>query len=373
MIPDPRPRVVRDAPAGADELYRVADASLAADTGERSFRHDATLAGALRTALRRDDDWLGATLAAAPSLDIRRHLWRLAADCSSEPPGEADVGVRLFAIPVVIVTGVQDASARVTIAATLSDPIRFAACMVEHGALGGNRSFALSNVLCGADAIDIASVPALLRGATGETLTPVELAPAPLEAGPGESAHLRFIVGSALASRDAGLFSARDTGRWGRPFAKALMDELATPAVSLVALPRPPRSLLAAVMQGRAAQREIGAQLFASRALRELRAAFGEPVAVVSAHVAPDAPGGGELRLSLSSPLSPRDAQGFRCPLYDTERVEDVLATLVELLRDCRVVDVRVLDGVHADRDPVTGGRLLFKPDTAPPPGGAVH
>jgi hypothetical protein len=39
---------------------------------------------------------------------------------------------------------------------------------------------------------------------------------------------------------------------------------------------------------------------------------------------------------------------------------------LMDLLRDCRVADVRVLPGVHADRDPVTGGPLLFKA-TGPP------
>jgi hypothetical protein len=31
------------------------------------------------------------------------------------------------------------------------------------------------------------------------------------------------------------------------------------------------------------------------------------------------------------------------------------------LLRDCRIGDVRVRVGVHADLDPVTGGPLLFK------------
>jgi hypothetical protein len=30
-------------------------------------------------------------------------------------------------------------------------------------------------------------------------------------------------------------------------------------------------------------------------------------------------------------------------------------------LRDCRVTDIRVLSGVHADCDPATGVTLLFK------------
>jgi len=93
---------------------------------------------------------------------------------------------------------------------------------------------------------------------------------------------------------------------------------------------------------------------------------IGEPTAVISAHRAPDAPGGGELRLSLSSPFEPRDAEGFRCPLYPLDRAGDVVAMLVDLLRDCRVTDIRTLAGVHADRTDGTGLPLLFKPESIP-------
>ena len=109
------------------------------------------------------------------------------------------------------------------------------------------------------------------------------------------------------------------------------------------------------------------AQLFASNAVRQLRASVGEPAAVISSHRAAGAPGGGELRLSLSSPFELRDAQGFRCPVYPGERVVDVATMLVELLHDCRVTDIRAVAGVHADRDALTGGPLLFKPETIPP------
>ena len=94
---------------------------------------------------------------------------------------------------------------------------------------------------------------------------------------------------------------------------------------------------------------------------------MGEPVAVISAHRAPDAPLGGELRLSLSSPFEPREAEGFRCPLDPLDRVADVAAMLAGVLRECRVGDVRTLAGVHPDRDPATGLVLLFKPGTVPP------
>ena len=155
-------------------------------------------------------------------------------------------------------------------------------------------------------------------------------------------------------------------GKWGLPFTKALSNQIGTTKMSVLALPRAPMHLLPAVQQGRAAQREVGAQLFVSNAIRRMRAAVGEPTAVISAHRAADASGGGELRLSLSSPFEERNAEGFRCPLYPLDRAGDVATMLTLLLRDCRVTDVRVIGGVHADRDPATGMLLLFRPDTIP-------
>ena len=147
---------------------------------------------------------------------------------------------------------------------------------------------------------------------------------------------------------------------------QALAHQLHVPGVSLLALPRPPQHLVAAVQAGRAVQREVSAQVFASNAIRKLRASVGEPTAIISAHRAADAPMGGELRLSLSSAFAPREAEGFRCALYPYESVQDVTAMLTGLLRDCRVDDVRLRPGVHDDIDPVTGSPLLFKETEAP-------
>ena len=69
------------------------------------------------------------------------------------------------------------------------------------------------------------------------------------------------------------------------------------------------------------------------------------------------------MRLSLSSAFDPRQAEGFRCPLFPADAVDDVVSMLVELMRDCRVDDVQVLPGVHPDRDAATGVTLLFKSD----------
>jgi hypothetical protein len=197
--------------------------------------------------------------------------------------------------------------------------------------------------------------------------------PAPLAFGAGhENVHLRFLVGTAVAKPGADLFRDAAVGAWGMPLARELSHELSIGGGAALALPRAPQRPLPAVAQGQAARREVGAQVFASNAIRRIRAAVGEPVAVISAHRAPDAPGGGEVRLSLSSPFAPRDAEGFRCPLYPLDRAGDVATMLERLMADCRVTDVRVVAGVHPDRDPATGLTLLFKPD-APPGAEALH
>jgi hypothetical protein len=181
------------------------------------------------------------------------------------------------------------------------------------------------------------------------------------------------VVGTTLAAPEVDVLAPAGVDGWAMPFARELARQLAVPGVSVLALPRAPQSPPAALQQGRAAQREIGVQLFASNAIRKLRSAVGEPTAVISAHRSAAAPGGGELRLSLSSPFDPRQAEGFRCPLFPTDRVGDVVTMLVDLLRDCRIADVRILPGVHPDRDPQSGMPLLFKPDALAAASSSLH
>ena len=238
----------------------------------------------------------------------------------------------------------------------------------EHRALGGCETFALAGSLVAADAIDLPRLPALLAGSRigdgsdAMPLPPLELPATDLELqGAGERVFLRFVVGVAVTAAAADPLRDAEVGPWGVPFSRLLGSGLAVHGVSVLALPRPPQRLVAALRTGRAAQREVGAQIFASNAIRKLRASVGEPTAIISAHRAPDAPVGGELRVSLSSPFEPRDAEGFRCPIYPYEAVRDVAAMLVSLLTDCRVSDIRVKPGVHADVESTTGLRLLFK------------
>jgi hypothetical protein len=386
-IADPRIFTPLDAASpDAAAMYRQAEASLNAVTGQGADTADHALRAALAPRLAADGAFLARLVSNAPSVAVARHLWRLLDGlCQPAEGAPGGVAVTTFAIPVIIVAGVEGTTSGGTLPAILPESATLTAILMEHGVLAGNRTFALADTLVAADAIDIARVPEWLAWqalpdtatdppASGAGFAARVLPPAPIAVSAGrEAVSLRFIVGTALAKAGVDLLADAAVGKWGVAFTHALGRQLGAQGVSMLCLPRAPQRLLPAVQQGRVAQREVGAQIFVSNALRRLRASVGEPTAVISAHHAPDAPGGGELRLSLSSPFESRDAEGFRCPLYPLDRAADVAAALVQLLHDCRVTDIRVLAGVHPDRDAGTGLRLLFKPETIPSAIRLVH
>ena len=386
-IADPRIFAAPDAVLpDAAAMYRWAEASLNAVTGQGADTADHALRAALAPRLAADGAFLARLVSSAPSVAVARHLWRLLdALCRPAAGAAGGVAVTAFAIPVIVVAGVEGTTSGGTLPAILPEPATLTAILMEHGALAGNRTFALADALVAADAIDIARVPEWLAWqelpdtaaeppASGAGFAAHVLPPAPIAVSAGrEAVSLRFVVGTALAKAGVDLLADVTVGKWGVAFTHALGRQLGAQGVSVLCLPRAPQRLLPAVQQGRVAQREVGAQIFVSNALRRLRASVGEPTAVISAHHAPDAPGGGELRVSLSSPFEPRDAEGFRCPLYPLDRAADVAAMLVQLLDDCHVTDIRVLAGVHPDRDAGTGLRLLFKPETIPSATRLVH
>ncbi len=374
-FPDPRDFVSEAPAADVAEWYAAIGESLAADT---AVLRDA-VAAQVRPAVGRA--WLDQPLIVdnavehAPSVEIARYLWRLVdelwATAGTRP--ETDVQVTVFALPMVIVAGAE-AGREGLVDGVLRDPGRVAAILREGRALGGSETIAISRVLVPAGRLGIANLrtwdamrqlPAMDPAPPGEIDRLFETAP--LHVLPGiEQAHLRFMVGTAIAAGGRDLLAHPTVDRWGAPLTRELGAQLAAPGVSLLPLPRPPGRPLPAQHQGLVAQREIGAQLFATNAIRRFRASVGEPSAVISSHRAPDAPGGGELRLSLSSPFEPRDAEGFRCPLYAIESVGTALGMLLDLLHDCRVQDIRLLAGVHADRVAGSDMPLFFRADAIP-------
>jgi hypothetical protein len=353
----------REWPSALDAPFDDAARAIDAETQADANAHDARVREWLRAVVASGEgERLARTLADAPSPALARHLRRLLAEIEREASSSTDaLGTMLFAIPVIVVAAQEAKALPVTLDGIIPDVAALAAILRDARAFGGCETFALSSSLVGVEAIDLAALPALLAQ-TGTRSAALDLPPAPLRIeGEVERVHLRFVVGALLTPANADPLADSAIARWGMRFAQALAKALAAPNVTLLALPRPAQRLVLAVQSGRAAQREVSAQLFASNAIRRLRASYGEPTAIVSVHRAVDAPGRGELRLSLSSPFAPKAAEGFRCPLYPYETVQEVTAMLDALLRDCRVTDVRVIAGVHDDVDVVTGGRLFFK------------
>ena len=366
-IDDPR-LFTAHAEASQSPLFEMAEASLAASSITRADEIDRALVMALAHRLiAGEGSFVADLLAAAPSAPVVRHLWRRLSDAWREASRgeENSLTATLFAIPLVLVAAGKDGDGE--IAGVLVDAVRIAAILREHRALGGSETFALASPLVTSDAFDLARLPQLLawqRQAADGGVDHLDLHPTPIATKVGqEGVHLRFLAGVALAAPQADLLRETESAAGAMALAQELAHQLAGPGYSVLALPRAPQSPLAALQQGRAAQRDIGAQLFASNAIRRLRASVGEPSAVISAHRCVGAPGGGELRLSLSSPFDPRRAEGFRCPLFAGDRAVDVARMLADLMRDCRVTDVQALPGVHADRDSATGLTLLFKAD----------
>jgi hypothetical protein len=378
MLPElPDPRIIEPQPApGAAASIAAAAIAAARASLARAARHisaadDAVIDAAIDEALGDPAGVaLGALFDAAPSVDVYRHLWRRLCACAARPAARSgDLAAMLFALPLVVVTARDDGNTdALALAAQVRDPASVAGHLARHGALGVHASFAFAGALAPADAIEVAALPGLYAAARTalDGGAPLAVRGQPIVVAAQESVHLRFLVGSALVAPHARLLDAIEVGAWALPLARELSHELAVPGASVLVLPRAPAPLPQALAAGKLAQRQTSAMLFVSAAARRLRASVGEPTAIVSAHRLGD--GSGELRVSLSSPFAPRAAEGFRCPLHAFERVDDAAAMLRAVLADCRIDDVRVEPGIHADRDRDTGLTLLFKPEPATPP-----
>jgi hypothetical protein len=374
-IADPRIFAdIRDAPPADAALYALAAQSLGCATAREADSLRSRLRAALAARLRSDAASLATLLDEAPSVDVARTLWRELDIAWRDVVGADAIGVTIFALPIVVIAaGVHCAGA---LPGVIPDTGALDAVLREHGALRGNATLALANALVAPDALDFARLPDVLswHAPTGADDRIRTLAPAPIAySASQEGVHARLLVGSAIAAARADPLGAAPDRRWAIAFTRELVRQLAHPDATVLALPAPPQRPLPAVRQARTLSRDVAAQLFAANALRAIRTRSGEPIAIISAHRAADARGGGELRVSLSSPFDPRQAEGFRCALHPLERAADVARSLVSLLHDCRVADVRVLAGVHPDRSEGSSLRLLFKPDAIPTGKPSLH
>ena len=360
-LPDPRAFPIYD-DAQPKPLIDLALASLAAELGVIQEKRDTELRERLAALLfSADVSEIAQALAHAPSHAVLRHITRALASAHVEAGrarGDATLPSTVFAIPVVIVAA---NSGPVNVPGALPNVDEITALLKAGSALRGNENFVLSNALAPASAFALEKLPASLgwwSAATGAPIA-IEKASLPVPANQ-ESVFLRFLIGTALAGPSVDLLTANDTGKWGMPFTQAMAKHLGGGTLSLLAMPRPPRSPLAALMQGRAAQRDVSLQLFATNAIRKFRASVGEPEAVISAHRTAD---GGEVRLSLSNAFDEKGAEGFRAELHATDRAQDVAVLMSDLLRECNVASVTVLAEVFPDIDPESKLPMLFRAD----------
>lgn len=360
-LPDPRAFPIYGGEP-ANPLIDLALASLAAELGVIQEKRDTELRDRMASQLAANNTAdISDALTRSPSLAVQRHITRLLAGAqvaAGRERGDTALPTTVFAIPVVIVAANPTP---VNIPGALPNIDALIALMKEHGALRGNQTFALSNALAAASALTLDKLPASLDwwALDDERQVRVERAAMAVPENQ-ESVFLRFIIGTALAGPGVDLTTENDTGKWGMPFTQAFAKQLGGGSLSLLALPRPPRAPLAALFQGRAAQREVSMQLFATNAIRKFRGSVGEPEAVISAHRTET---GGEVRLSLSNPFDEKGAEGFRAELHATDRAQDVAVAMQDLLRECNVESVTVLADVFPDIDSETKLPMLFRAD----------
>jgi hypothetical protein len=217
---------------------------------------------------RRDAD-IAAALRAAPTRDAYLHLWNAVCDVAhSVDPDPAAVSTRVFALPLVIVTGSPGPA---VLPGVLPDAGAVAALFGHYGVLGKTANFGFSNALCALDTLERVQPGEVYEWTHATAAGRRELAPDPVViAGPGEEVHLRFLVGAGIVGGAEPSFveTASNIGAWGMPLTRALAAQLAQPGVEALPLPRPPLELLRAAHAGRSAQLEAAFQR-----LREQRGA----------------------------------------------------------------------------------------------------
>lgn len=348
-LPDPRCYAAAD----SNPLLKLATASIdAADATQRI-----PLANRLEEELRRrlalgGDDALSAALHGVSSAAAGRCLWSAMDRVLGKPDPDSALAATVFALPVVFVVGRVSGSGvssgdtgQFEIPGALPDPSRLARLLEDAGALGSSRNFGMDAGMCTREALlqtPFADIYARMRAIeTGSapqwSQRPAVAVPIMLDT-PGERVELRFLTGLSVTGAQAVSLpsAAGDIARWGLPFARELIEQLGRPGLSLLPIPRPPLGWLGAHHTGSRAREDIALQAFLSRALREFRSTEADPVVEIVA-LPPSAIG-----IRLVSRIEPARSVAHSFSLHPLDELSDVLASILELLRGCRIDDVRL-------------------------------
>ena len=273
-----------------------------------------------------------------------------AVDAAINGPGAEEQGsvlARVFLLPVLLVSA---GKAPATVLGVVPDIAELTTLMKRAAALGAVENFGLGNAMgsfAGASAVSPADLHALVRrfGSAGgnDLLTPE---PVSIESA-DEAVHLRFLAGASVTPADLPSFleTAGQIGRWGMGLSQALAQQLADPGLSLLPLPRAPRPWFTALHEGRFAREELAFNLFASGAIRRIRAASGDPEALITARA------NGTIRIDLTSPFDAMLAHAHAWQLTPADDLAAVERSIRQLLEDCRVPRVDSDDRVLPPED----------------------
>jgi len=314
---------------------------------------DAMQRESLRHELREDlmqtlragrDDLLSAAVTEVSSPEAGHCLWTAVDQALNTPADDnAALAASLFAIPVVLVSAGPEGR---EIPGVLKDVRKLARILEEHGALGVHQNFGLNQALCAdtsVEAFSLSRLYALLRRVEAERVDIwPDLIPAEIELQGGERVDLRFVTGIMVAGMNAPSLAstAADVGRWGMPFARELIAQLAQRGVSVLPIPRSPSGLLKALYHGHRAREEIAFQTFVSRVVRELRASLGEPAVTVVA-VRPDA-----IEVRIAAAMDAATVHTHRWQLHPLDSLEGVFRSILDLLEECRIERIEVVESL---------------------------
>ncbi|GHD58487.1 hypothetical protein [Jeongeupia chitinilytica] len=348
-LPDPRlyPRVNAKNPV-IRSLMAFLTASEPADAQQKRQALDEVVRELLLTG---DHYGLNGALTQAPTQDAYKVLWKTLRD-AVEQPAAAGTHAVPFALPIVFVAG-RKGDTRL---AGEVDAGAILALLREHGVIAADADVWLGNALIGSEQLAAVNPTQLSRWQDGITVAgplPAELAPAPI-AFKDEGVFVRYLVGVAIqpAAAEPVIRLGGAVGSWGMPLAQLLSDAFKQTGLTLFPIPRVPQSWLAAQEAGRVTVLETRLQVAASNALRSIRSKGRTPVITLAAHE------GGEIRLTFSSREDAERWEGYVWPLAPLDSAEQVHAFVEDLMRECQVDDVVVVETIQPDLD--TDGLPFF-------------
>ena len=340
ILPDPR----RYPPLSLNLLAALADQAAKDGSAMQHEKSAGGLSGAIEQALRRGDDALIEQAFAQSTSQAAFRMLAGVLDAMLKSPGDAALHLRIFAVPILIVTAGRGP---LILPGVVADVAQLTELFDRHGTLGPMKNFALSGALvsaAGLATLKPSTVYRRSRETDRETTRPLDLPPEEIRiAGAQEAVHLRFLTGVSVTFADAPGFTetAGNIGAWGIPFTRALAAQLRQPDLSLLPIPRPPMSHLQAIEAGQFAAAELGFQLFLSTALRTFRARVGEAEAAVSACT------DGSIRIRLNSPFDASLSQEYSWTLHPGDDLATVGSSIFSLLEECRVGNVEVSETIQ--------------------------